>query len=249
MSSERLLRGSCFCGRNQYVVQIPRDSAGSAQVLFDSNPAHRIASASPLSAFIRVPLAWYHSRTFPFFPDETRSGIRRIYSHPAEQHVLRHFCGFCGTPISYWSESPRSEADFIQLTLGSLLTDDLHDLEEMGLILPGTDESDPGFETLAVLDSDRVSTRAVVPREFAGIPWFDALMAGSKLGTVQTRRGIEQHDNGRIRVEWEVTEWTEGGDDDEDAEMSEESSASASKRKRSGPDEISTGAGSARRVA
>lgn len=184
-----------------------------------------------------MPLSWYHSRTFPFFPDETRSGIRRIYSHPAEQHVLRHFCGFCGTPLSYWTESPRSEADFIQLTLGSLLTDDLHGLEDIGLVPAGEEEASRG------------STQTVTPRSFVGIPWFDALLAGSKLGSVQTRRGVEEHGNGHIRVEWEVTEWTEGGHEDEDAEPDDESNASAIKRKRAGNDDTSPGAMLLRRIA
>ncbi|KAH7037826.1 uncharacterized protein B0I36DRAFT_359466 [Microdochium trichocladiopsis] len=250
MGSQQLLRGSCFCGRNQYVIQIPKDSVESAQVLFDSSPGHRIASASPLSAFIRVPLSWYHSRTFPFFPDETRSGIRRVYSHPAEQHAHRHFCGFCGTPLSYWSESPRREADYIRLTLGSLLTDDLHDLEEMGLIPVVTDTAEQGKESLvAVGRAYPTAAPTTILRDFTGIPWFDNMLAGSTLGSVQTRIGFHEHDNGRVRVEWEVTEWTEGGHNDEDADMSEESSASASKRKRAEADYTMAESAASRRVA
>ena len=49
----------------------------------------------------------------------------------------RHFCGFCGTPLSYWSENPKSEAEFISLTLGSLVGDDLRDLDELGLLPEG----------------------------------------------------------------------------------------------------------------
>ncbi|RYP92209.1 hypothetical protein DL770_001628 [Monosporascus sp. CRB-9-2] len=211
MTSIDCLRGSCHCGRNQYVVQIPPDASGAAQVVFDSGFRQRISSAAPLSAFLRVPLSWYHSRTFAFFPDESSSTIRRVYSHPAEQHALRHFCGFCGTPISYWSERPRSEADYIQLTLGSLLTEDLHGLDEIGLI-PGGLEDD----SMDIVAAPTANTGPqLIGRDITSIPWFESLISGSRLGNLQTTRGARESQDGRIRVEWEVTEWT--ADDDEEA--------------------------------
>lgn len=60
--------------------------------------------------------------------------IRRVYENPFEGHTRRHFCGFCGTPLTYWSDAPRGEANYIQVTMGSLCRDDLGDLEEMGLV-------------------------------------------------------------------------------------------------------------------
>lgn len=214
MTSIDCLRGSCHCGRNQYVVQIPQDASGAAQVIFDSGFRQRISSAAPLSAFLRVPLSWYHSRTFAFFPDESRSAIRRVYSHPAEEHALRHFCGFCGTPISYWSERPRSEADYIQLTLGSLLTEDLHGLDEIGLI-PGGLEDD----SMGIVAAPTANTGSqLIGRDITSIPWFESLISGSRLGNLQTTRGARESQDGRIRVEWEVTEWT--GDNDEEANTS-----------------------------
>ena len=176
-------------------------------------PRAGISSASPLSAFLRVPLSWYHSQTFAFFPDESRSAIRRVYSHPAEQHTLRHFCGFCGTPISYWSEQPRTEADYIQLTLGSLLTEDLHGLEEIGLI-PGTESDDEPMDVVAPPPpSDGASDLRLIGRDITGIPWFEGLVSGSRLGNLQTTRGARESRDGRIRVEWEISEWTADDDD------------------------------------
>ncbi|KAH9438073.1 hypothetical protein MCOR02_001714 [Pyricularia oryzae] len=134
--SLRPLRGGCQCGRNAYTVNLPENASELAQVLFDADPRHRIFQASPLAAFLRVPLSWYQSSTFPFFDDERSGAIRRTYTHPAQQASKRNFCGFCGTPLSYWSEDPPSEADFIRLTLGSLCHEDLGDLEELGLV-PG----------------------------------------------------------------------------------------------------------------
>lgn len=60
--------------------------------------------------------------------------IRRLYENPFEGHTRRHFCGFCGTPLTYWSDLPRGEANYIQVTMGSLSREDLGDLEDLGLI-------------------------------------------------------------------------------------------------------------------
>ncbi|KAI1808478.1 hypothetical protein F4811DRAFT_548866 [Daldinia bambusicola] len=208
MNSDRTLRGSCHCGRNQYTVLIPGDSSGGAQVLFDSSIGHRISSATPLSAFLRVPLSWYSSQTFPFFPDESRTNIRRVYSHPAEQNAMRQFCGFCGTPLSYWSEQPRSEADYIQLTLGSLLNEDLRDLEDLGLI-PDESESDPMEIEPTTTTSDQSSQ--LIGRDVTGIPWLESMILGSRLSNLHTTKGVRESRDGGVRVEYEITEWT--GDD------------------------------------
>ncbi|KAI0022052.1 hypothetical protein F4780DRAFT_735391 [Xylariomycetidae sp. FL0641] len=234
MSSPRALRGSCHCGRNQYVVQIPENSSDAPQILFDSNIGQRVASATPLSAFMRVPLSWYHSQIFPFFADETRSTIRRVYSHPSEQHARRNFCGFCGTPLSYWSENPRSEADYIQLTLGSLLTEDLHDLEEMGLLPDDTEQED---QMDIVPSPVRANTsRQLVGRDHTGIPWFESLLAGSRLGNMHTTRGVRQSRDGRVRVEFEITEWTGDEGADEGDEAGSESSATGKRKRGDGDD-------------
>ena len=92
------------------------------------HPPHaEIPLATPLAAFLRVPLSWYHSSTQSFFDDESHAMIRRVYTHPSQQHAKRHFCGFCGTPLSYWSERPAGEAEYMNVTLGSLLSEDLRD--------------------------------------------------------------------------------------------------------------------------
>ncbi|KAI0480543.1 hypothetical protein GGR56DRAFT_278795 [Xylariaceae sp. FL0804] len=225
-----LLRGSCHCGRNQYRVEIPSAGAAeAAQLLFDSDAAHRVSSAAPLSAFIRVPISWYRSQVFPFFPDESRSVIRRAYSHPAEQHVRRNFCGFCGTPLSYWSEQPRSEADYIQLTLGSLLTEDLHGLEELGLV-PAESAGDDVDHMDIVPDRLSRSSSQLIGRDFTGIPWFESMLSGSRLGNVHkhTTKGVRRSADGRVRIEYEITEYRE--DENDEAESSE--SSATGKRKR-----------------
>ncbi|KAI6359864.1 hypothetical protein MCOR25_006909 [Pyricularia grisea] len=226
--SLRPLRGGCQCGRNTYTVNLPENASELAQVLFDADPRHRIFQASPLAAFLRVPLSWYQSSTFPFFDDERSAAIRRTYTHPAQQASKRNFCGFCGTPLSYWSEDPPSEADFIRLTLGSLCHEDLGDLEELGLVPGSDDESSEGGaatehkedvqgEMEENVDADRGKSNnrnntdnGLVPRETFGIPWFDSMLAGSRLSRLRTSRISGQTQSGSVKYEWEVVEWSSG---------------------------------------
>lgn len=243
MSALRPLRGGCQCGRNRYIIAVPQDGVSEAQVLFNTEPHHReydldweflevlhsfskglgssldciaicrrsadskleIPLATPLAAYIRVPLSWYHSTTYAFFPDETHSMIRRVYTHPSQEYSKRHFCGFCGTPLSYWSENPHSEAEYINLTLGSLLREDLRDLEDMGLI-PDEAESEDKEE-------EAPSSRETVLRQSYGVPWFDGMVEGTRIGSMRRSQGIRQSQDGRVRVEWEIVEYSGNGSD------------------------------------
>ncbi|PHH52747.1 hypothetical protein CFIMG_005694RA [Ceratocystis fimbriata CBS 114723] len=134
-SVHRPLRGGCHCGRYRYVVERPLDAIEIGQVLLDTDRLYESSVASLLPAFLRVPLSWYHSSTYALFPDESHSTISRFYSPDESSSCRRNFCGFCGTPLSFWSEEPRSEAEYIQVSLGSMAREDLHDLEELGYIL------------------------------------------------------------------------------------------------------------------
>ncbi|ORY63542.1 uncharacterized protein BCR38DRAFT_230330 [Pseudomassariella vexata] len=234
MSCNRALRGSCHCGRNQYLVRLPSNATHDAQILFDTDSGHRISTAAPLSAFLRVPLEWYHSQTFAFFPDETRSTIRRTFSHPSEQQVQRYFCGFCSTPLATWSEQPRSEADYIRVTLGSLLTQDLRDLEDIGLIPDDSDADEMDIVPTPAPAAAATSETQLIGREFQSIPWFEAMIQGSRLGNMRTSKGTQQSQDGRVRVEWEITEWRADEDDAEEAEASESSATGKRKRGESG---------------
>lgn len=210
MSRERPLSGGCSCGRNRYTILIPQNATEVAQVFFDNGHAHRKSQATPLSAWLRVPLSWYHSSTYAFFDDETHNSIRRTYTSPNETHAKRQFCGFCGTPLSYWSESSPAEADHICLTLGSLAGEDLRDLEELGL-LPK--------EALEDTENDKEKIDNAIP--FAGsnipngvgnegLPWFQTMVEGSRLGKVTRGHSERKFGSGRYTVEWEITEWSEG---------------------------------------
>ena len=149
--------------------------------------------------------------------------IRKVYTADDEQQTRRHFCGFCGTPLSFWSENPRSEAEYIQLTLGSLSGEDLHDLEDLGL-LPDSDEDaseDPGTpgaeQDEALGDGDEEVIIHTTRETLGGLPWLDALLAGSKLAHLRAaERTSSQGRVGSTRIEWEIIEWTEDDPDDED---------------------------------
>ena len=215
MNSSRPLQGGCSCGRNRYIIQIPQDTTSQPQVFFSNIHSHRMSilplynkanppgrsQATPLSAWLRVPLAWYQSTTTAYLSDETHAAIRRSYTGPQEESCKRHFCGFCGTPLSYWSESPPEEKEFISVTLGSLSGDDLRSLEELGLFDAAENEGPDG-----VLSED------LVGQEKDGLPWFETLVEGSKLGNMQRSWGSTQSGNGRVKVEWEIVEWTDDGE-------------------------------------
>ncbi|EPE35415.1 Mss4-like protein [Glarea lozoyensis ATCC 20868] len=220
MASHRCLSGGCSCGRNKYTVTVPHDASQTAQVFFDSSSTNRRSQATPLSAWLRIPLSWYQSSTFAFFSDESHSSIRRSYTAPDEQNAKRAFCGFCGTPLSYWAESPLTdEADYISVTLGSLSSADLRDLEEMGL-LPAEALSDAESERVQIMNAANLGQKGV--EEYSTeLPWFETLVKGSKLGKMRTGRRKSGGD-GKWTVEWEVVEWTA-----ED----EESGVSPAKRK------------------
>lgn len=170
--------------------------------------ATEIPLATPLAAYIRVPLSWYHSTTYAFFPDETHSMIRRVYTHPSQDYSKRHFCGFCGTPLSYWSEEPRSEAEFINLTLGSLLREDIRDLEDIGLINADGDEDAPPRSEAAPAATP---TKRTALQQSFGVPWFDGLIEGSRLGNMRRSYGNKRSRDGQTSIEWDIVEFSENG--------------------------------------
>lgn len=123
--------------------------------------------------------------------------------------------------MSYWSEDPHTEADFINLTLGSLLREDLRDLEDMGLI-PEEEED----KTIVGRSSDVVGRNTAL-RQSYGVPWFDGMVEGTRLGNMRRSQGVKQSQDGRVKVEWEIVEYSNNGDEsqgspqeDVDMEMS-----------------------------
>lgn len=150
--------------------------------------------------------------------------IHRVFESqdPAQRQTKRYFCGYCGTPLSFWTERPQREADFIQLTLASLAGEDLRDLEDMGL-LPELEEarspepdSEPDVEpeNKSGVRTIQATRGAAANRESQSVPWFNSLVEGSRLGkTVRQGHSITESRGRTTTVKWEIVEWTEDDDD------------------------------------
>ncbi|KAH8434206.1 uncharacterized protein LDX57_011845 [Aspergillus melleus] len=261
MASNEPLHGACLCGRNQYQIHIPDNVTEHAEIYFDSGRDNRRIHGTPLTAWLRVPLSWYQSHTESFFPDETHSTIRRIFSPHHAPHTQRVFCGFCGSPLTYWSEEPREDAEYMSVTIGSLDAGDQRLLEDLDL-LPGSDSSlededddeddddDPSEDNKGVVAAPAPQTTAststvVVPpsrgegnisRSYrqgtvGGIPWFEEMIEGSRLGRLMKgRRGMGVSDDSSTTIEWEISEWT--NDDTGLAQAGSSRPSRSGKRKR-----------------
>ncbi|KAL4809244.1 hypothetical protein BDV18DRAFT_131566 [Aspergillus unguis] len=237
MDQQEPLRGSCMCGRNQYLIQIPDNATEHARVYFDAGRDHRKSYGAPLTAWLQVPLNWYQSHTQSYFADETHSTIRRIFSPHHAPHTQRVFCGFCGSPLTYWSEHPREEADYMSVTIGSLYGEDQRLLEDLNLLPrleePETESSGSETGRLSTTSGPHASTASstlLVPSDASssglsrsyrhgtmdGIPWFEEMIEGSGLGRLmKSRRGAGVSDDQSTTIEWEVSEWTNAGEEAE----------------------------------
>ena len=160
---------------------------------------------------LRVPLAQIHSTTYAFFPDESPSTIKRVFTPHQAPHTKRHFCGLCGTPISHWSEETPEEAEWIYVNIGSLRRDSIERLEDAGLLL-GVESGGKERGQTATGATKRVANLGQ-GREVRGTPWFEEMIQGSELGRIKRRRGGETSSDGHTKVEWEITEFESGEGD------------------------------------
>lgn len=223
------LGGSCSCGRFQYAVLVPSDASArsQAQVHFGTGSADRRSQASLLTAWLRVPLPWYRSSTVSFFPDETHNHIAKTFVPVDEPACQRKFCGFCGTHLTYWTEDPEDEKDFMNVTLGSLGARDLHALDQLGLLPNRSEESSPGQTASPKGSGGDAESRLVAPQlrdtverskrsgQTGGITWFEEMIRGSELGHHSNRRkGHGQSADGTTTVMWEVSEYFEDHTDE-----------------------------------
>ncbi|KAJ9380285.1 hypothetical protein DTO063F5_6732 [Paecilomyces variotii] len=228
--SHRHLRGGCACGRNQYMIIVPEGvTEEAAQVYFDSGRDHRRSIGAPLSVWLRVPLAWYQSNTRSYYPDESHNAIRRTFTPLHAPHSQRSFCGFCGTPLTYWTELPPEEADFMSISVGSLRGDDQRLLEDLKLLPEDVDDEaldaqaavtrrNPPLSAPTVSSTADLSdfSRSYSQGTVGGIPWFQEMIEGSRLGRLmRSRRGVGRSDDQSTTIEWEITEWRDEGPTEE----------------------------------
>ena len=183
------------------------------------------SQAAPLTAWLRVPLDWVSSTTVAQFPDESHSTIRRTFTPQHQPHSKRIFCGFCGTHLSYWTEEPPSEADFLSVTLGSLLGDDFRALQELDLLPEDVEPEDVGAANPDTENSQ--TTRTVTTQQeqplaqrthrhgrIGDLDWFEEMIDGSRLGRTQTtRRGMSTSADGMTSMHWEISEYVDDSSD------------------------------------
>lgn len=63
-----------------------------------------------------------------------------------------------------------------------------------------------------------------------GAPWFEEIVENTRLGKIKQQRGGHASNDGSVRVEWEVVEWT-GEEEAEDADDEGVAAAATGKRK------------------
>lgn len=164
-----------------------------------------------------MPLSWFHSTTYAFFPDETHRNIRRTFVSPFDESTRRQFCGYCGTQISQWQEREQGDANFIHLTLGSLVDEDLERLQQHGMLeFEGESEEEEEAVTAQAMDVEKY--RFVQRSTHRGAPWFEEMVEKTPLGRIKRQKGghtTTGNDGTVEQVEWEVFEWNE--EDDENA--------------------------------
>ena len=169
---------------------------------------HRAYWAPGYPVSIRVPLSQMHSTTYALYPDETHNAIRRVFSPYHAPHTKRHFCGFCGTALSSWSERTPEEAQWIVVNMSSLRHESLERLQNAGyLSAPEEEEDNTENELSREQPSQSPAFEHQEPtRELRGSPWFEEMVEGSELGRIRRRRGGQTSTDGRMRYEWEVVE-------------------------------------------
>lgn len=114
--------------------------------------------------------------------------------------------------------SSREEDDFISLTLGSLVDEDLDRLGDLGLL---DDENDEVMDTEKIKGTESSSQRMVSVVKSAGglasrgAPWFEDLVEDSQLGRIRRQKGGHTSADGSMQVEWEVVEWSSADQQEE----------------------------------
>lgn len=146
--------------------------------------------------------------------------------------MRKQFCGYCGTHLTAWSESEsEGGGEWLDVTLGSLEGRALGVLERMGVFegLSGEDEGENNGDGKGDVEGNVEVVRAaprsrgeVVAQRMRGrgMPIFEEMVDGGRLGRLKRQKGGGVSQDGRSRVEWEITEF-EGAGELEDESMAE----------------------------
>ena len=127
-------------------------------------------------------------------------------------YTKRHFCGFCGTQLTFWSEESREEAEFVCVSLWSLKDESLEVLKDAGLLSNGYTSENEGQKGPDTSKPEAVMANS--GRELQGMPWFEEMVEGSELGRIKRSRGGRRSFDGRNKVEWEIIEFEDDKEED-----------------------------------
>lgn len=152
--------------------------------------------------------------------------IRKTFTSAREPHSKRNFCGYCGTHLTYWSEVPEDEADYLNVTVGSIHTEDLRILTELGLLPDETFEwhlDNPAEQLLAGATETRnlgrirgTGQRRVRQGLEGNLTWMEKMIDGGRRERLQkTTKRMGRTADGTTVVEWDITEVMDDGSEPE----------------------------------
>lgn len=142
------------------------------------------------------------------------------------------------------------EANFMSISIGSLSSKHQRALEDLDLLpeVVGEEKSVAGLAktSTAPSGSDIRASAIVVPtvREsdisrtvhhgsFGGIPWFEEMVEGSRLGRLmRQRRGMGISHDKSTSIEWEISEWQDDGSGGPGQDNDDSNGQATGKRKR-----------------
>jgi hypothetical protein len=119
----------------------------------------------------------------------------------------------------------------MNITLGSLLSEDLRALQDLNLLPDDLEANDTHTSTPSRVagptqnqESTHIATASSQQQNHpltsqlrrrgrtGNLAWFEEMLAGSRLGQMQhTRRGVGVSNDGTTTVEWEVSEFHDDG--------------------------------------
>lgn len=94
-------------------------------------------------------------------------------------------------------------------------------MEELGFIPDDTDSDDASrdMDTEDAPEGEIEEHSSTDIRESFGVPWFEDLVEGTRLGRLRRRHGASRSKDGKMQVEWEIIEYSDNGNDGQDVEM------------------------------
>ena len=115
------------------------------------------------------------------------------------------------------------EAEYLNVTIGSLFGEDLRTLGELGLLPDDTEDvnvvesisnqgSTEGEDTTQVARRDDKGQRRIRRGMEGDMTWMEEMIDSSRLGSsTKTRRGVGRNPGAKTTIEWEINEIVDDG--------------------------------------